>query len=184
MKIPIYIPLYSSYIQSAEPLKRFTLHSLAAVFTPTPTQRIWEEFRHAANTARSSFTHIFPTLPIASCTYLHSRVNWGVVGRTKIPELRNGSKWDPKPNILFWSSNNVSASNIWFCRPPQCASFCACVCMRACACACVRCVYIYSIQFNSVYFQHTSTFHTVTTTCTFCAGKGADRRQCLWTSVP
>ena len=29
-------------------------------------------------------------------------------------------------------------------------------------------------QFNSVYFQHTSTFHTVTT-CTFCAGKGADR---------
>ena len=32
------------------------------------------------------------------------------------------------------------------------------------------------IQFNSVYFQHTTT----TTTCTFCAGKGADRRQCLW----
>ena len=27
-----------------------------------------------------------------------------------------------------------------------------------------------SIQFNSVYFQHTSTFHTVTTTCTFCIG--------------
>ena len=36
-----------------------------------------------------------------------------------------------------------------------------------------------SIQFNSIYFQHTSTFHTVTTTCTLCAGKGADRRQCL-----
>ena len=26
--------------------------------------------------------------------------------------------------------------------------------------------------------------HTITTTCKFCAGKGADRRQCLWTSVP
>ena len=42
---------------------------------------------------------------------------------------------------------------------------------------------INSIQFNSVYFQHTSTFHTITTTCTFCAGKGADRRQCLWTCM-
>ena len=35
------------------------------------------------------------------------------------------------------------------------------------------------IQFNSVYFQHTLTFHTISTTSTLCAGKGADRRQCL-----
>ena len=41
-----------------------------------------------------------------------------------------------------------------------------------------------SIQFNSVYFQHTSTFHTITTTGTFCAGKGADRRQCLLMDDP
>ena len=34
-----------------------------------------------------------------------------------------------------------------------------------------------SIQFNSVYFQHTSIFHTITTTCTFCAGKGASSFQ-------
>ena len=32
----------------------------------------------------------------------------------------------------------------------------------------------YSIQFNSVYFQHTLTFHTISTTSTLCAGKGAD----------
>ena len=31
-----------------------------------------------------------------------------------------------------------------------------------------------SIQFNSVYFQHTLTFHTISTTSTLCAGKEAD----------
>ena len=33
---------------------------------------------------------------------------------------------------------------------------------------------IFFIQFNSIYFQHTLTFHTISTTSTLCAGKGAD----------
>ena len=96
---------YSTCIQSesAGPLKvLYTLSPLADLFIPAPTQLLWEDY-----------SLIFPLPHICTTVYsqvgpthLYSGVNWGIVDRTKMPKLRNGSKGDLNPGSLLrvWHS--------------------------------------------------------------------------------
>ena len=86
--------LYSTISSPLARSKRFTL------FLPWQTCSFRHQLgfsgkysSHAAITQRL-FTHISTTVYIARYSYLYRWVDWGIVKRTKMPKLWNGSKGD------------------------------------------------------------------------------------------
>ena len=91
--------LYSAVSGPQDCSKRFTLHPLADLFIPRPSQLLWEVFSHAAIAARRLFVHISTTVCIDRYSFIQLSELWqrGVI------KLAKGSKrpqWDLKPGSL------------------------------------------------------------------------------------
>ena len=68
--------LYSAVSSLWDRSKRFTLHPLADLFIPRPSQLLWEAFNHAI--ARKLFVHISTTVCIARYSFIQLTVaTWG-----------------------------------------------------------------------------------------------------------
>ena len=82
----------------------FTFHPLVDLFIPTPTQLLWEAFSHAAIIAQ-----IFAYLTtVNSQVLIYTAESTGASkGKTKMPNLRNGSKRNSKPGSLACESGNL-----------------------------------------------------------------------------
>ena len=85
--------LYSAESSLLDCSKRVTLSSPGRpVHSDTVLGFSWKHSSHAAIT-RNDYSLTFPPPSIARYSFiLYMWVNWGVMGRTKMPKFRNGSK--------------------------------------------------------------------------------------------
>ena len=117
----------------------------------------------------------FPPPSIARNS-IYNWVNWGIVERTKMPELRNGSKGDSNPGYLDSDSGILPLSYVYLCLP-RCtgdvwlwvltSSFCissACFILILSTCSLLLASNLWSwslcCSFSSV-TKHTNTFNAL-----------------------